>query len=299
MARKYAKSLDLEVFGSIACIKLKIVVFLGGKESMMNLKQGFLAILSLGLVIILMGGCSAKSQTRVMSEQTGVDQPHESLQPSDGDMDAPKVASEGAEPDSASSINSPIEPSGHDEEQAQSIFATPQEGHGQSPDSFMAEETSGSGQNDSPGEPGGSLPGLELNEEPMEIAKLVPSEPDMSSDEGKEELLHTLKDVFFDYDRFRLRTDEFPELTTNADVLSSQLAGRTIVLEGHCDERGTESYNMILGKRRARAVKEYLVDLGIPSENLTVMSLGKEKPFCTESTSECWQENRRVHFVVR
>lgn len=266
---------------------------------MMNLKQGFLAILILGLVMVLMGGCSAKSQIRVMSEHSDVAQPQESIQASDGDLDTPMVASKGADPASASSINSPIEPSGHDEGQTQSIFATPQEGHGQSSDSFMAEETSGSGQNSMSGEPDGSLPGLELNEEPMEIAKLEPSEPDMSSDGGKEELLPTLKDVFFDYDRFRLRTDEFPELTTNADVLSSQLAGRTIVLEGHCDERGTESYNMILGKRRARAVKDYLVDMGIPSENLTVMSLGKEKPFCTEPTSECWQENRRVHFVVR
>ncbi|GJL66746.1 MAG: hypothetical protein NPIRA05_17170 [Nitrospirales bacterium] len=254
---------------------------------MMNVKQGVLASFSLGLVMVVMGGCSAKSQTRIMSEQAGVAQPQESIQPSDNGIDASQVASENAEFGSPSSMNSPTELPGQDEGRSQSIFATPQEGQGQSSDSFMPEEISG------------SPPELELNEEPMEIAKLVPSEPDMASDEEKEEILHSLKDVFFDYDRFRLRSDEFPELTTNADVLSTQLAGRTIVLEGHCDERGTESYNMILGKRRARAVKDYLVDMGIPGENLTVMSLGKEKPFCTEPTAECWQENRRVHFVVR
>jgi peptidoglycan-associated lipoprotein len=71
------------------------------------------------------------------------------------------------------------------------------------------------------------------------------------------------------------------------------------VIEGHCDERGTESYNMVLGERRANAVKEFLVDLGVPGDKLEVMSYGKEKPFCSDQNEQCWQENRRGHFVLR
>ena len=134
---------------------------------------------------------------------------------------------------------------------------------------------------------------------PMEVAKLAPSNSELSSVETKKELLEALKDVYFDYDRFGLRREAIPELEANAELLASHMAGRTIVLQGHCDERGTESYNMVLGKRRARAVKEVLVDLGVPDENLHVVSFGKEKPFCTQQTLQCWQENRRVHFVVQ
>ncbi|WP_447971071.1 OmpA family protein [Nitrospira sp. M1] len=258
---------------------------------MMYVKQGLFTILSLGLVIVLMNGCSAKSQSRVMSEESDVAQLQEPVEPSESGI-------------STSSVDSPVDPpsqSHEDEGLSQSIFASPQEGQGQLSDAFMPQEGSEVGQGNLPGGHGhdGSLAEVQLDEEPMEIAKLIPSEPEISSDERKEEVLHNLQDVFFDYDRFRLRADEFPELTTNAEVLASQLAGRTIVLQGHCDERGTESYNMILGKRRARAVRDYLVDLGVPGESLTVLSMGKEKPFCTEQTPECWQENRRVHFVIQ
>ena len=134
---------------------------------------------------------------------------------------------------------------------------------------------------------------------PLEVAKLVPDSSEANGVEKKQERLEVLKDVYFDYDRFGLRREAFPELEANAELLASQMAGRMIVLQGHCDERGTESYNMVLGKRRARAVKEVLVDLGVPGENLNVISFGKEKPFCTQQTLQCWQENRRVHFVVQ
>lgn len=257
----------------------------------MHVKQWVFTILSLGFIIVLLNGCSAKSQTRVMSEQAGVAQLQEPVDPSENGIDT-------------SPVNSLVEPpsqSHEDEGLSQSIFASPQEGQGQLSDAFMPQEGSEAGQGNLPGGDGhdGSLAEVELDEEPMEIAKLIPSEPEISSGEKQEEVLHGLRDVFFDYDRFRLRADEFPELTTNAEVLSSKFAGRTIVLQGHCDERGTESYNMILGKRRARAVRDYLVDLGVPGESLTVLSMGKEKPFCTEQTPECWQENRRVHFVIQ
>ena len=114
-----------------------------------------------------------------------------------------------------------------------------------------------------------------------------------------EALLKSLGDIYFDYDRFSIRADAISVLQKNAQTLASGLANNKIVIEGHCDQRGTESYNMVLGERRANAVREYLVDLGVPSENLQVVSYGKEKPFCTDQNEECWQENRRGHFVVQ
>lgn len=118
-------------------------------------------------------------------------------------------------------------------------------------------------------------------------------------EEKTEDLLKSLGDIYFDYDRFSIRNDAISVLQENAQTLASGLSNNKIVIEGHCDQRGTESYNMVLGERRANAVREYLVDLGIPSEKLQVVSYGKAKPFCTDQNEECWQENRRGHFVVQ
>ena len=71
-----------------------------------------------------------------------------------------------------------------------------------------------------------------------------------------------------------------------------------ITVEGHCDERGTAEYNLGLGERRANAVKDYLVSLGIAADRVTVVSKGKEAPVCTEENESCWQQNRRGHFVI-
>jgi peptidoglycan-associated lipoprotein len=71
-----------------------------------------------------------------------------------------------------------------------------------------------------------------------------------------------------------------------------------VLIEGHCDERGTAAYNLALGDRRANAAKEYLVSLGIDASRLRTVSYGKERPFCTESTESCWQKNRRAHLVI-
>ncbi|MEO6202645.1 MAG: OmpA family protein [Nitrospirales bacterium] len=114
-----------------------------------------------------------------------------------------------------------------------------------------------------------------------------------------EDLVKSLGDIYFDYDRFSIRKDAISVLLENAQTLASGLSNNKIVIEGHCDQRGTGSYNMVLGERRANAVREYLVDLGVPSENLQVVSYGKEKPFCTDQNEVCWQENRRGHFVVQ
>ncbi|MDH4195517.1 MAG: OmpA family protein [Nitrospirota bacterium] len=112
-------------------------------------------------------------------------------------------------------------------------------------------------------------------------------------------LPRTLEDVFFDYDQFTIRQDAIPALEQNAKVLMGQYLTREVLIEGHCDERGTEEYNLILGERRAMAVKNYLVDLGVTASSIRVLSLGKHEPFCLQPTLRCFQQNRRAHFVLQ
>lgn len=138
----------------------------------------------------------------------------------------------------------------------------------------------------------------QVEKEPMLVAKVVPQEPEQIGISTKA-LETALSDIYFDYDQFAIREDASALLKANADLLSEQFAEKRIVIEGHCDERGTQSYNMVLGERRAKAVKRFLQDLGVPAENLQVVSYGKEKPFCTEQSEDCWQENRRGHFVIK
>lgn len=109
----------------------------------------------------------------------------------------------------------------------------------------------------------------------------------------------TLEDVFFDFDQMAIRRDAMPLLEQNAKVLLKRYANREVLIQGHCDERGTEAYNFILGKRRATAVKNYLVDLGVPASQLRVLSLGKNQPFCLQRIIPCLRLNRRAHFVLK
>jgi peptidoglycan-associated lipoprotein len=108
----------------------------------------------------------------------------------------------------------------------------------------------------------------------------------------------TLEDVFFDYDQMLIRRDAISLLEQNAKVLLKRYANREILIQGHCDERGTEAYNLILGERRATAVKNYLVNLGVAPSQLRVLSLGKSQPFCQKRTISCFRQNRRAHFVI-
>ena len=109
----------------------------------------------------------------------------------------------------------------------------------------------------------------------------------------------TLQDVFFDYDQMAIRSDAIPLLERNAKVLLKRFANREILIQGHCDERGTEAYNLILGERRATAVKNYLVNLGVTASRLRVLSLGKSQPFCLKRTISCFRQNRRAHFILQ
>ncbi len=105
------------------------------------------------------------------------------------------------------------------------------------------------------------------------------------------------EDIHFDFDKYDIRPDAKPILESLSDWLIKNKSSK-LLIEGHCDERGTSEYNLALGDRRAKATKDYLVALGVPSGRIETISYGKEKPICTESTEECWQKNRRAHFVV-
>jgi peptidoglycan-associated lipoprotein len=106
-----------------------------------------------------------------------------------------------------------------------------------------------------------------------------------------------IKDAFFDYNKSDIRPDAQQALTTDADFLKSH-PSINFTVEGHCDERGSEEYNLGLGDRRANAAKSFLVNLGISASRITTISYGKDRPFCTESNEECWQKNRRAHLVM-
>ncbi len=106
-----------------------------------------------------------------------------------------------------------------------------------------------------------------------------------------------MKDAFFDYDRADLREDARAALAADAQFLKKYRSAK-ILIEGHCDERGTEEYNLALGDRRANAAREYLASLGVPASRVASVSYGKERPFCSQETESCWQENRRGHLVI-
>ena len=112
-----------------------------------------------------------------------------------------------------------------------------------------------------------------------------------------EDVNRQLNDVFFDLDMSTIKDEGRATLTTNATYLKRWTSVR-VTVEGHCDERGTAEYNLGLGDRRGNAVKAYLVELGVPAANITVVSKGKESPFCSEHNEACWSQNRRGHFVV-
>lgn len=105
-----------------------------------------------------------------------------------------------------------------------------------------------------------------------------------------------VKDVFFDYDRFIVRTDEASAVQDNQAFLA-QHPHMKILVEGHCDDRGSEEYNLALGASRAESVKRMLVQEGIPGDRIRTVSYGKEKPFCTQDNERCWQQNRVDHFT--
>ena len=108
--------------------------------------------------------------------------------------------------------------------------------------------------------------------------------------------LQEVADAYFDYDSAELRPDARQAIQKDA-AFFKQYPTMRVTIEGHCDERGSTEYNLALGQRRANAVMQYLVSLGIPESRLNATSWGKEKPFCMEATEACYAKNRRGHFV--
>ena len=107
-----------------------------------------------------------------------------------------------------------------------------------------------------------------------------------------------LSDIFFDFDQYLLTEGAQNILQKNAEWLRSHPQAR-ILIEGHCDERGTVEYNLALGERRAQSVKDYLSNLGISSDRISMISYGKEKPFVVGRSEESWAQNRRAHFLLQ
>ena len=109
-----------------------------------------------------------------------------------------------------------------------------------------------------------------------------------------------VQDAYFDYDKSDIRSDASEALTRDATALKAiinDFPNAAIVVEGHCDERGSAEYNLGLGDRRASSAKEFLQELGVPADRLKTISYGKERPQCTEQNESCWQKNRRAHFA--
>jgi peptidoglycan-associated lipoprotein len=107
-----------------------------------------------------------------------------------------------------------------------------------------------------------------------------------------------VKDIFFNYDNADIQPNEKSALSSDLDFLAKHSA-LNIVIEGHCDERGSDEYNLTLGESRAQQVRTALIQGGISPERIKIISLGKEHPFCSVENESCWQQNRRAHFALQ
>jgi peptidoglycan-associated lipoprotein len=126
--------------------------------------------------------------------------------------------------------------------------------------------------------------------------------PDAATRARIETLLARVEDAYFDYDKHTLREDAIKALGADSTELRDiivQYPDYKLVIEGHADERGSEAYNLALGDARAKAAKDYLAGVGIPADQLSIVSYGKDKPICEEHDEACWQKNRRIHIVAK
>jgi peptidoglycan-associated lipoprotein len=124
--------------------------------------------------------------------------------------------------------------------------------------------------------------------------------PDAATRARIQDLLNRIQDAYFDYDKHTLRPDAENALKSDAQTLSEiirQYPDFKLTVEGHCDERGSEEYNMALGDARAKQTREYLATMGLSGDQLRTISYGKEHPVCDAHDEDCWQKNRRAHLT--
>jgi len=164
----------------------------------------------------------------------------------------------------------------------------------------------------SPMEPDPGAESMEVTTPPVEQPAVEPYEPPPPPPEPVvveevkepvvmvEEVVEEIEvgDVFFDFDVYALSPEARKILANNAEILREASMVK-IVVEGHCDERGTREYNLALGERRANSVKKYLVSLGISGSRIQTISYGEDRPFAMGSNEGAWSQNRRAHFVIK
>ena len=143
-----------------------------------------------------------------------------------------------------------------------------------------------------------------VEEEPTDIEEAPVVEPPVEEEkpvireEPKEIPMPELGDVFFAFDKYNLTDESKRTLETSSSELK-RASDAKIIIEGHCDERGTKAYNLALGEKRAKAARDYLVSLGVSGSRITIISYGKERPFDPGHNEAAWAKNRRAHFVIK
>ena len=141
---------------------------------------------------------------------------------------------------------------------------------------------------------GGSQPAATARPSSPALSSSTPGRPPVQGYEPTAEL----QDVHFDFDKYDIRPGDARVLDANAAWLKTN-PDRLLLIEGHCDERGTSEYNLALGERRARAAMNYLVSQGVAASRMTFVSYGADRPSCTEHSEACWAQNRRAHFLTK
>jgi peptidoglycan-associated lipoprotein len=129
----------------------------------------------------------------------------------------------------------------------------------------------------------------------------APHYPNAATRARIDELLARIEDAYFDYNQHTLRPDAINALQADSTELRDILKDfpdYKLTIQGHCDERGSAEYNLALGDARAKTAKDYLVQVGIPGDQLSIISYGKDRPVCQEHDEACWQRNRRIHIVA-
>ena len=145
-------------------------------------------------------------------------------------------------------------------------------------------------------------PARPLANRPSASAAAQPSRyPDAATRKRIDELLARIQDAYFDYDKHSLRPDALTTLASDSRELRDilvQYPDYKLTIEGYCDERGSDEYNLALGDARAKAARDYLVGVGIPDAQFKIISYGKQHQVCDDHTEACWQKNRRIHIVA-